>query len=385
MASQQLQNIGLALQGFGAGLQGNLPQFQQVQNQRIQQEQEQARLQQEQMQKMVAERQKTMFTDANAALRLLESGNLDGVVQLGINRLQGLQQLSQMFPDIDPSDTQRLTQLAVAARNGEEEAEELLRAELESTVEVGKALGIIEAPKGVSDIGKLQQDLNAGLISPEQYAAETAKEGFEIISPEEAAQLGLPTDKQFQRNKETNQISQIGSGPAVQVNTGQATEGERTAGILANRLDFAQSQINDILAAAPESASPNALPTVFSSMGLDYLARVSNPSERQIIEAAQDDMLDAALTLGTGAAYTREQFQAYKRSYFPQLGDDQKTIDAKARRLTNLLDAAYQKAGRGAPDARRSAPARAPAVGDVVEGYKFLGGDPADPASWEKQ
>ena len=179
--------------------------------------------------------------------------------------------------------------------------------------------------------------------------------GFEIISPQEAARLGLPADKQFQRNTQTQQISQVGSGPAVQVNTGAATEGERTAGILANRLDFAQSQINDILAEAPDSQSPGALPTVFNAVGLDYLARVSNPAERQVIEAAQDDMLDAALTLGTGAAYTREQFQAYKRSYFPQLGDDPKTIEAKAKRLTNLLDAAYQKAGRGAPATRRSA------------------------------
>lgn len=357
----QLENIATAMQGFSAGLQGQLPQFQAVQNQKLQQEQEQMRYQQEQQQKMVEQRQKTMFTDANAALQLLKMGNLDGVVKLGINRLQGLQQLSQQFPDIDPSDTQRLTQLAVAAKNGDEEALELLQAELESTVQVGQAIGVLEAPKaaeGATDIGKLKQDLNAGLITQEQYdEAEKAlgDESFEVLTPEMAAELGLPDDKPFQRNTRTQQISQIGSGPAVQVNTGQATESERTAGILANRLDFAQSQINDILSASPEAAAPGALPTALNAIGLSYLARVSNPAERQIIEAAQDDMLDAALTLGTGAAYTKEQLQGYKRSYFPQLGDDPATIEAKSKRLANLLDAAYQKAGRGAPSTRRSA------------------------------
>lgn len=349
----QLEKIGTAMAGFSAGLQGNLPQFQAVQNQKIQQEQQNQLLQQEQQRKMVEERQKTLYTDAAAALQLTKMGNLDAVVQLGVNRLQGLQQLAQQFPDIDPSDTQRVTQLAIAARNGDEEALEHLTGELEQAVQIGQAIGVLEAPESE------EYSLSPGQVrfrGSEQIAAvPDAQEGFEILTPEMAAELGLPADKQFQRNTATQQISQIGSGPAVQVNTGNATEGERTAGILANRLDFAQSQINDVLGASPEASSPEAVPTFLSAMGMDYLARITNPAERQIIEAAQDDMIDAALTLGTGAAYTREQLQGYKRSYFPQLGDDEKTLEAKAIRLKNLIDAAYKKAGRGAPDQMRSA------------------------------
>jgi len=174
----QLDKIGTAMAGFSAGLQGQLPQFQQVQNQRIQQEQQTAMLQQEQRAKMVEERQKTMYTDAAAAQQLAKMGRWDDVVKLGINRLQGLQQLSQQFPDIDPSDTQRLTQLAVAARNGDDEAKELFMAEVEGAVITGQALGILEAPevpKGATDLGKLTQDYRAGLITQEEYDA--AKEG----------------------------------------------------------------------------------------------------------------------------------------------------------------------------------------------------------------
>jgi len=71
-------------------------------------------------------------------------------------------------------------------------------------------------------------------------------------------------------------------------------------------------------------------------------------------------MLDAALTLGTGAAYTKEQLEGYRTSYFPQLGDDEQTIKAKAQRLNNLVEAAYSKAGRAAPAQRLGAQSQAP-------------------------
>jgi len=374
--NSQIQNISNALAGFGAGIQGQLPQFlQQQQNAKAQDQQmamqnEQMGMQRQQFsmakqrnqQEMDIERQKTMFIDANAALGMAEKGDYDSVIKLGLGRLK----LLQNFPGADPSDTQRLTQLAVAAKNGSEEAADLLNKELRSTVEIGKGLGIIQTPKEegftLAD-GAQRFDAKGNLV------AGNTKElpaGYELIPTAEAKALGLPETSSYQRNKETGQISGVGGAQTV-VNVGQATEGERTAGILANRLDFAQSQINDVLAEAPEAQGPGALPTALSSVGLDYLARISNPAERQIIEAAQQDMLDAALTLGTGAAYTKEQLQGYKKSYFPQLGDDKKTIDAKAKRLTNLLEAAYAKAGRAAPETMRSATtsADAPAPAQV--------------------
>ncbi len=184
---------------------------------------------------------------------------------------------------------------------------------------------------------------------------EKEQDQFQVLSPQEAQQMGLPATGSFKINKNTGEVSAIGGAQTVvNNNMGQTTEGERTAGILANRLDFAKSQIDDMLKQSPEAQSPGAIPTMLEGAGMNYLARVSNPAERQIIEAAQEDMLDAALTLGTGAAYAKEQLQGYKKSYFPQLGDDQKTIEAKAVRLKNLIDAAYTKAGRGAPSTRRS-------------------------------
>ena len=81
--------------------------------------------------------------DAQAGLGMLETENFDGLVSLGMNRLESLRN----FPDADPSDTQRLTQLAVAARNGSEEARDLLKSELSTAVDLGRALGVLQEPE----------------------------------------------------------------------------------------------------------------------------------------------------------------------------------------------------------------------------------------------
>jgi len=76
---------------------------------------------------------------------------------------------------------------------------------------------------------------------------------------------------------------------------------------------------------------------------MDTAANIATPENRQKVEAAQLDILDAALTLGTGAAYTKEQLEGYRKSYFPQLGDKPETIRDKQDRLNNILEAAKSR------------------------------------------
>ena len=114
------------------------------------------------------------------------------------------------------------------------------------------------------------------------------------------------------------------------------------------------SQIEDVLQKSPEASSPELIPTLLSGAGLEMLANMTNSPQRRAIEAAQRDMLDAALTIGTGAAYTKEQLDGYRLSYFPQIGDDAALIKYKASRLKNVIDTAYDAAGRGRPEQRLS-------------------------------
>jgi hypothetical protein len=82
----------------------------------------------------------------------------------------------------------------------------------------------------------------------------------------------------------------------------------------------------------------------------DFLPNRLNTEQRQIVEAAQEDILDAALTLGTGAAYSREQLAGYKKSYFPQMGDSEAAVKTKQERLNNLLKSAEVASGRAAKE-----------------------------------
>jgi hypothetical protein len=78
------------------------------------------------------------------------------------------------------------------------------------------------------------------------------------------------------------------------------------------------------------------------------LANTLTPEARQRVESAQLDILDAALTLGTGAAYTKDQLEGYRSAYFPQIGDGPKQVEDKKARLENIISAAKIAAGKGA-------------------------------------
>jgi hypothetical protein len=175
---------------------------------------------------------------------------------------------------------------------------------------------------------------------------ETPKETFRIMSAQEAADLGLSEGESYQVSNITGKVTTLGGGD-TNISLATPTVGEMQSGQLANRLEFAQQQIQEVLQQDPTGLTPKVIPELFKNLGLDYLQRLTNPSSRQIIEAAQRDMLDAALTLGTGAAYTAEQIEGYRQSYFPQLGDDEETIQAKASRLEQLIQSSLARAGRG--------------------------------------
>jgi hypothetical protein len=128
------------------------------------------------------------------------------------------------------------------------------------------------------------------------------------------------------------------------------SESERTAGFLTNRIVNSLGQLQAVTGTSPTAASPNIkAETIKYFTGSDYLKNLANPETRQQVEAAQLEILDAALTLGTGAAYTREQLENYQKSYFPQLGDKPANVKDKANRLASLLDSAMIKSGRAAP------------------------------------
>ena len=149
---------------------------------------------------------------------------------------------------------------------------------------------------------------------------------------------------------------------------GGTTEGERKAATLLQRLQFSESQLLTALGEDPNAAKPGLLASAVAKFS-DPAANLLTPAARQRVEAAQLDILDAALTLGTGAAYTNEQLKGYAKSYFPQIGDKPENIKEKQARLSNLIQAAKIAAGR----AEKSVPPAPNAASQGTDGFKYLG------------
>jgi hypothetical protein len=131
---------------------------------------------------------------------------------------------------------------------------------------------------------------------------------------------------------------------------------ERKAGFMSNILDRNLLQMQTALGIDPTAVKPNVPASIVEAItGPNLLSRNMKPAQRQIVEDSQLDVLDAALTLRTGAAYTPIQLNAMRETYFPVLGDKPSVITAKKQRLESLLEGAYIAAGRAVPP-RVSAP-----------------------------
>ncbi len=102
--------------------------------------------------------------------------------------------------------------------------------------------------------------------------------------------------------------------PSTTIN--MPNEGERKAATLASRLNFSVGQMNEAIGLDPKAAMPSTPAEIARFVSrTDFLPNKLNTDQRQVVEAAQEDILDAALTLGTGAAYSREQLAGYKKLF----------------------------------------------------------------------
>lgn len=197
------------------------------------------------------------------------------------------------------------------------------------------------------------------VASPTEYAKLVAKEPRALPSSVQEYQFAV---SQGFKGTYTDYQEQMKKAGATNINMPSGEE--RKAGFLANRVKFGLDQMSQVINKNAPAASPEALPSLVKWMTQsDFLSNSLTSPDRQRIEAAQLDILDAALTLGTGAAYTREQLEGYRKAYFPQLNDDKTTVADKQARLQNLLESAYITAGRSAPSgARPSIAPTAPAA-----------------------
>lgn len=131
--------------------------------------------------------------------------------------------------------------------------------------------------------------------------------------------------------------------PSIKANKALTEDQAKAAGY-AIRMEDALKTIGEVAKTNPGATRPG-VGTAAINMLPEGLANALRPEDRQRVEAAQLDALDAALTLATGAAYTKEQLHGLSRAYFAQPNDGDTTVAEKQARLNKIIETARLRAG----------------------------------------
>lgn len=119
-------------------------------------------------------------------------------------------------------------------------------------------------------------------------------------------------------------------------------------------------------------------------------AATASPQQQQF-QQAKLNFITAILRKESGAAIGQDEFEREDQKYFRQVGDSDAVAAQKKQARQTAIKAMEIQAGPGAkeiqkfePRAEPSQSVAAPKIGTVQDGYKFKGGDPSKPSSWEK-
>lgn len=186
-----------------------------------------------------------------------------------------------------------------------------------------------EPVRGVTMGNRLVDPVTGRVIT--QFAPEQA-EGWRVVSPERARQLNLNPSGVYQENA-NGQIQVV-----TQPKQDRATQGENTSAYHARRLATGLTSLSDILKVNPQAATT-------AAPGNNLISKTLRSDASNRVQAILPEIGDALLTLGTGAAYTAEQFKNLWQANLPALGDSDQVLADKFGRIEALYNQARQNAG----------------------------------------
>lgn len=217
---------------------------------------------------------------------------------------------------------------------------------------------------------KVAKGLDPGAI----LAAQTQRRGQDITA------RGQTLSDARQREEFTLK-QQIGKAPTE-------FQGKSAAfGLRATEADKILSELKYSPAAINSKASVASWPLVGGALGA-ATNRFGLTESDQKAEQSQRDFINAVLRQESGAAIADSEFDNARKQYFPQPGDSDGVIEQKARARQLSIQGLQSNAGRAAMTApaapNASSQKKSAMKGQVMDGYRFKGGNPADPNAWEK-
>tara|TARA_R110000868_G_scaffold69515_2_gene204576 strand:- start:227 stop:2164 length:1938 start_codon:yes stop_codon:yes gene_type:complete len=265
----------------------------------------------------------------------------------------------------------------------------ILNAELASQQAAGRV-----DPSLVAEINNLQggQRANAGVQpSPQQLrdeesnriamASSRSQRGAPANTGNGASAVTVPTPKTLQAEELARRMGKIDA-----VSNKPLTEGQAKAVHFATRMEASEKIISDLAKEGTTSGVPGAQSTGM----LGSIINTTLTGNQQKLVQAKRDFINAVLRRESGAVISKDEFKNAEKQYFPQVGDSDGVIaqkEANRRIAINGIkaDIPANHRDRIMQEVSGGKPAGAPAVGTVVDGYRFKGGNPANRASWERQ
>ena len=239
----------------------------------------------------------------------------------------------------------------------------------------------------------------------QKAAAARASEDKPLIKEVTDPNTGEPSFVRI--NPRTGELSPLGSPmPASQPNNpfsagGKFNEGQGKAAGFTDRM----LQSEGILSGLNGEGGVQDQGTSALQTGLSAVPGVGNyltSANRQKFEQAKRDFINAQLRRESGAAISPTEFDSANKQYFPTPGDSAEVIQQKAANRRAAIEAlgreggpsykpkfTFDEGGRvvpyGQPKAQQQTAPVMPKTGELRDGYRYKGGNPADPNSWETQ
>ncbi len=190
----------------------------------------------------------------------------------------------------------------------------------------------------------------------------------ETVQPKQSVSVGVEIPQAPEKPREAPSGYRYSDGGNLEIIPGgpadpnapkpgdlKPTEAQSKTLTLLTRIAGGANDIKNTLAINPEAQKAGILETLSRDvLGEGVITRNLSGEDRRIVTDAQGNMLDALLTMGTGAAYNEEQKVANRISYFPQYGDSEREIAIKNQRMNQAIEAARIQAGPLAADFEKS-------------------------------